>query len=304
MDPLPIAFASPREYLQHLSVALASLFAHSPAGRLNVYIINTDFDRAAWGQLLKVNRKFRNNLVDVKTSDASLDLAASSGEYAKNTYRKILIPDLIPHDKVLYLDSDLVVTAPLDDLYAVNVDDAFLAAVANPGFSRHRELGMDSQSNYFNAGVMVLNLKKWRENSITEKVIQFAQTHPNSVLADQDGINAVINGRWIELPPQYNLQTYYFENPGNSHSLPVAVREAMAAPAIIHFTGQPKPWHFMSRDRYKSIYWKYLRKTPFRFYVPADFTLANLAKRLLPAAMKPHLAGCLKRMGRQTRQAH
>lgn len=290
--------------MQHLSVALASLFAHSPAGRLNVYIINTDFDRAAWGQLLKVNRKFRNNLVDVKTSDASLDLAASSGEYAKNTYRKILIPDLIPHDKVLYLDSDLVVTAPLDDLYAVNVDDAFLAAVANPGFSRHRELGMDSQSNYFNAGVMVLNLKKWRENSITEKVIQFAQTHPNSVLADQDGINAVINGRWIELPPKYNLQTYYFENPGNSHSLPVAVREAMAAPAIIHFTGQPKPWHFMSRDRYKSIYWKYLRKTPFRFYVPADFTLANLAKRLLPAAMKPHLAGCLKRIGRQIRQVH
>ena len=89
MEPLDIVFASPRDYLQHLSVALASLFAHSPAGRLNVYVINTDFDRDDWGKLLKVNRKFRNNLVDVKTSDASLDLAASSGEYAKNTYRKI-----------------------------------------------------------------------------------------------------------------------------------------------------------------------------------------------------------------------
>ena len=302
MDPLDIVFASPRDYLQHLSVALASLFAHSPAGRLNVYVINTDFDRAAWGQLLKVNRKFRNNLVDVKTSDASLDLAASSGEYAKNTYRKILIPELIPHDKVLYLDSDLVVAAPLDDLYAVNVDDAFLAAVANPGFSRHRALGMDGQSNYFNAGVMVLNLKKWREHSIKEKVIQFAQNHPNSVLADQDGLNAAINGRWIELPPRYNLQTYYFENPGNLHSLPMAVREAMANPAIIHFTGQPKPWNFMSRDRYKGLYWKYLRKTPFRFYVPADFTLANIAKRLVPAALKPHLAGWLTRMGVRTRR--
>lgn len=303
MPPLDIVFASPREYLQHLSVALASLFAHSPAGHLNVYIVNTDFDRAAWGQLLKVNRRFGNHLVDVKTSDARLDLAAASGEYAKNTYRKILIPDLIPHDKVLYLDSDLVVTAPLDDLYAVNVDDMFLAAVANPGFSRHRELGMDGQSKYFNAGVMVLNLKKWRENNVKEKVVQFAQSHPNSVLADQDGINAVINGRWRELPPKYNLQTYYFENPGNLHVLPMDVKEAMAAPAIIHFTGQPKPWYFMSRDRYKGVYWKYLRKTPFRFYVPPDFTLANIAKRLLPSALKPHLAGCLQTMRGPTRRS-
>lgn len=295
MDLINIAFVSSREYLQHLSVALVSLFTHSPAGGLNVYILNVDFDQTAWDLINRLNRKHGHRLNNVRISDHCLDGVAASGEYTRTTYRKLFIPDVIPHDKVLYLDSDLVVVNPLGELYAVDVEDVYLAAVVNPGFSRHRQLGMDPGSRYFNAGVMLMNLKKWREDSIRAKVLQFAQNHPESVLADQDGLNAVMNGRWKELSPKYNLQTYYFENAGNGASLPSAVREAVASPTIIHFTACPKAWYFKSTDKYKYLYWKYLRLTPFRRYIPPDLTLANLTKRLLPTSIKPYLAGWMKR---------
>lgn len=292
MQRMNIVFACDRGYVQHLSVAMASLFDHCPAGSLNVYVINADLDPLCWGKLEHVNRRHHHNLVNVRISDEGLEEVAASGHYTKTNYHKLFIPEVIPHDKALYLDSDLVVNAPIDDLYATDVEETYLAAVENPGFSRHHQLQMDPSARYFNSGVMVVNVRKWREEEIKHRVVDFTLHHPEAVvLAEQCGLNSVINGRWKVLPLKYNLQTWYFENSERNDHLSDAVREAMVAPAIVHFTAIPKPWYFMSRDPYRGLYRRYLRKTPFRGYVPPDLTLANVVRRILPTRVKNWLSG-------------
>lgn len=279
-DRLNIAFVCDRNYAQHLAVTMRSLFENNRQEHFHVYVINTNIDDRTWKKLSEVNAPFGHQLIDKKITDRELQQIPKTEHYTQSNYFKLYIPGIVEDNRVLYLDADLIVTGSVRDLYNTELDDAFLAAVENPGFSRHQQLGMDSSAGYFNSGVMVMNLPKWRSEPIKDRVLDFTLTHPEAiVLAEQCGLNAVINGRWKELHPRYNLQTYYFENQKSASELPPLVKEAAQNPVIVHFTAFPKPWFFAGEGPYRHLYWRYLRKTPYRFYVPPDLTIKNIAKK-------------------------
>jgi len=290
---LSIVFASSKGYVEHLAVAMYSLFENNQELPMDVYVLNADIGQDTWDALKKIAERFGNNLIDLKVLDRDFDDLVVSHHFTKETYYRLLIPDRIPVSKALYLDVDIVVTGSISGLYNMNVDDFYLAAANTPGFVAHEDLGMSSGAKYFNAGVMLINVARWRQEHLKHRVIDLVTNKPWAIqFADQCGLNSVVDGRWIELHPKFNLQSFFFEV-GIDPYLPFfpngELTTAMDSPAIVHYSGSSKPWHFGYKHPYRDLYWKYLRKTPFNHLFSRDLTVTKLMKWCVPQVIKRHV---------------
>ncbi|MGD0279108.1 MAG: glycosyltransferase family 8 protein [Smithella sp.] len=289
-----VVFATDRGYLQHLAVALASLLENNSG--MNIYIINNDISDTDWKKLEKLLVGKDSKLIDIKIDDRQIENLVTHSYFTKAMYYRLFIPEIIVGERALYLDADIVVNGQIDDLYNTDISNTFIAAVHNPGINNHNELGMESSAKYFNSGVMLLNLQYWRTGNVKEKVIEFICGRKGVVqFPDQDGLNHVINGNWLELHPKYNLHTVLL---CAEYAWTTPVKEAIDNPVIIHHTGSSKPWHFADNHPYKHLYWKYLRMTPYKFTIPSKplglLSLNNL-KRMIPKPMKDGLKKIVRR---------
>jgi len=263
-----IVFASDENYLQHLSVGLVSLLYNNSSLEFNIYIINGGIGVASWEKLKDICKDYNANIIDLCIDDGIFSNLILNHHFTKANYYRLLIPNLIEVDKVLYLDSDLVVHGSIKELYNTNLGDFYLGAVENTGFDRHSQLKMDITSKYFNSGVMLINNFKWRESNLFSNVINFIKENKESIeFVDQCCLNGFINGNWKELPLKYNQQTMIFDKlfPEKFSYFSISeIIEAKNIPIIIHYTGSSKPWQFRNKHPYKNKYWKYLKKSPFK----------------------------------------
>lgn len=140
------------------------------------------------------------------------------------TYYRLLIPEILyQFEKVIYLDSDIIVLGDINKLFEMELGNKALGAVHEMnkkamyvslmwGIKPCRELGIPLKSHYFNAGVLLLNLKKWRDENISKRIFDYFQKYEKYVyFHDQDGLNAVLWNDWAELPPVWNVMTAFYE---------------------------------------------------------------------------------------------
>ncbi|WP_022824133.1 glycosyltransferase family 8 protein [Hymenobacter norwichensis] len=154
-------------------------------------------------------------------------------------YGRLLIADYVDSDTALYLDADLIIMIDVLTLKKFELQDNILAAVYGSNISQSlestffiNELNYSPQQKYFNSGVLLFNLKKWRENNINYDWKAFASKYPDRMLtADQTILNAICKGEFAHLPAYFNNPWYARqEEPINSND------------SILHFVGSPKPW--------------------------------------------------------------
>ncbi|MGA3281279.1 MAG: glycosyltransferase family 8 protein [Smithella sp.] len=283
-----IVFATDRGYLQHLAVALASLLENNSG--MNIYVINNDISSMDWKRLEKLFIGKDSNLIDAKIDDRQIENLITHSYFTKATYYRLFIPDVVKGDRALYLDVDIIINGCIDDLYNTELSNTFLAAVDDLYIKDFYYLEMEHSAKYFNSGVMLINLEYWRAYNVKEKVIEFIRRKPEVIsFMDQDGLNSVINGNWLELHSQYNMHTGFFKESGVN----LQIKEAIDNPVIIHYTGSSKPWHFRNDHPYKHLYWKYLRKTPYKYFIPDDLNMINIVKWIVPMPAKQYLKNIL-----------
>ena len=165
---------------------------------------------------------------------------------SKATFARILLPESVPScvRRLIYLDSDTLITGDLTELAKTQIDNNCAAACSGikyPAVSYCRssavlcELGMQPDDRYFNAGVMLMNTSNWRDLGITNRAIALVREFGRSfVYADQDALNIALREQWVALDPSWNVATPVF-------SSAAAKGEVAGIKAkIIHFTG-PNP---------------------------------------------------------------
>lgn len=286
-----IVFAGDESYAAHIAVAISSLLQNNPKQQIQIYILNQDISKEAFLKIEKVVLSYTCSIVDLKIDLDFLQALVTHSHYTLACYYRLLIPLLIKEEKVLYLDSDILVEGSLQELYEKDIADYFVAAVENPEFNWHSDLQMHPKSKYFNSGVMLINLQKWRETNLTDKVISFIQENPKAIrFVDQCGLNSQINGTWLELQPKFNTQVVFFAEYFENIYFPKKdFVEAISNPVIVHFTGSSKPWHFENAHSYKAKYWEYRNKTLFKSFFEEDATLAKVISRAIPDSIKNFL---------------
>jgi lipopolysaccharide biosynthesis glycosyltransferase len=196
------------------------------------------------------------------------------------TFYRFLIQDIFPEtEKVIYLDSDIIVLSDIAELYAENIDGLLLAAVADADFQGQmnkpgdntkqyadESLKLKNPYGYFQAGVLVLNLSEMRKMNSAEKWLELASERLR--YADQDVLNRACQGRVKYLDMSWNV---LIDCNGERISevieyAPVSVYQeyikAREAPKIVHYAGFKKPWQVPGED-FGELFWLYARQTPF-----------------------------------------
>lgn len=161
---------------------------------------------------------------------------------SKMTFARLLIPRVFPDSvsRVLYLDTDILVLDNLKPLWETDLDGAVLGAVLDnldPHFKSGRPGYEDAPRvpNYFNAGVLFINLDLWRKEKVSEKAMVYMNQHRQTPFMDQDALNVVCDGRWKSLDPRWNFHDCWSRDISN---LSLSDR-----PAIAHFVSIMKPWN-------------------------------------------------------------
>lgn len=292
-------------YVMPLTVTLMSLFDRLNRSRKAfVYILDGGVKIRDRNKLLKSLKTKSSCIEFIKVNSRSLldDMPFKCGRpMSIVTYYKFLIPVLLPENitKIIFLDSDLVVNEDVEKLWDMEMGENYLLAVPedlpldDPELLLcHEKLGIKT-GKYFNGGVLVINLKKWREENLSDKFISFARDNKEWVyLWDQDCLNAVLANKWGELDYKWNLSNQILHPPPGSELLKDKERykDILEHPYIIHFNLFDKPWEAGCRHPYRNLFIKYLAKTVYyrqwRLRTSLVGKLYSLLKNILPEPVK------------------
>ena len=200
------------------------------------------------------------------------------GHISAATYARLLIGKCLPDEieKVIYLDGDMLVLSDLRNIWDVDLKGHPLAAVQDPvaglvGQSAqmmHWE-GWDvpAGTQVFNAGLMVIDLSRWRKEKMFERAVQIAREHPERMrFWDQCALNYVIRGNFAALDPTWNVSPFLNYPP---HSLDViydkeTVGRCIHHPKVLHFGGTYRPWKGPGRHWLETEFYRYLYRTAWR----------------------------------------
>ena len=252
-------------YIQHTAVTMTSVFCHTSAA-VTVHLVHddtlTEENRDKLTQLTnQYNQKIEYYHIeqsDFEEAVLKLKYASLKGSFSLGTLYRLKIAEILPIDKVLYLDSDIVVNIDIQSLWNIDLDQYYIAAVRDLKATRRKitnkihfkKMGF-SADQYFNAGVILFNLKILREEmALFNDAISFLLKHStDAIFFDQDALNALLQKKTLLLPAMYNF-------------IPVSLQPQKVSdnlPAIIHFAG-PKPWKYKC-SQFDWMYWKYFTKT-------------------------------------------
>lgn len=282
-----------KDYLIPAAAAIHSLVNHHQGLVLKIYLLVGEQDRD-WIQPLVRLIEDSGSTAQIKTVSKELfsDLKYNL-QFTSATYYRVMAGACFEESKIIYLDSDIIVKGSLVELWNTDLENYPLAAVSDPFITDFQRLDLNPEEGYFNSGIMLLNLDRWRELGLGEKVLAFIKKFPNKVhYADQCGLNAVLKGDWKRLEPKWNLQTAFLEKETLQDCKKAFsekdLNEALLLPKIIHYTGRLKPWNLGCNHPYKKLFWSNLSQTPFKRRLPLDFSFVNLIKSFFPLAVKKY----------------
>ena len=261
-NDIPIFFAVDNGYIPFLAVSLQSLIDNSNENNnYNIKILYTDISDENIGKILKYEREnvkieFVNLTEYIKKVQ---DKLYTRDYYSKTTYFRLFLPDLYPeYDKVLYLDSDIVILDDIANLYNIDMGDNLVAGVPDDVIQTfevfqtyvEKVVGVADYRNYFNAGILLMNLDELRKFNFQEKFLYSLDKIKFSVAQDQDYLNRLCKGRVKIIDKVWNKMPIAQDN--------VDVNTLK----LIHYNLAYKPWHFED-ILYKELFWKYAEKTEF-----------------------------------------
>lgn len=198
-----------------------------------------------------------------------LKIPQDKSSLPQNVYARLFIPSFIEKEinKVIYLDVDMIMIEDVSKLWNVSLADKIVAAVQDQfvqvvsrwgGVSNYEELNIKGENKYFNSGLMIMNLQKWRDENVTSRVIScIHKNKKHTKFPDQYGLNAILFQDWLELDPLWNRFAYSEDE----------------RPFLIHFTGR-KPIYstYNFSDRYREIFYSYLSQTEWKNFQPISET--------------------------------
>ena len=285
-DVIPVLLCADSSYLQHLGATVSSLLMTNRRHQFRILVCGVEGAGPAWGHLESVVAHFGNATVEAVAFDRSRIQTFRIDRYLSlETYLRLFITEYIDHsiDKLLYLDCDMIVLRDITPLWEVNVSRHFLAAAPEPYNGEHTQLGFGPEDTYFNTGLLLLNVAKWRAESPLSQFLAFEAANRALLTShDQDVLNVVFRHRILVLSCLWNFKTYYADIAPEDLGMTAAeYMDARKLPGIVHFTGRYKPWLYLFEPHYKKYYRAALAPTAWKDFVPADRNARNSVRRLV-----------------------
>ena len=272
-------------YVPYVSVMIESIIQNAKQKRkYEIYILSTNIslkNKEILNYQIKKDQRFSVRFINVTNfiKNKKLNIFA---HLTIETYFRFLIFDLFPNSKkILYLDSDLIINTDISELYDINIEGKYLAAVKdidtagslNFQYGKRKYIndiiGCKGNDEYFQAGVILFNILEIKKKISSEILFYIAQGGKWDWM-DQDILNFVFKGKIYYLNQKWNCIMNWvglIKNITRIDILKLAPEslfneylEARKNPFIIHYAGNQKPWEYPSCD-FSNYFWKYANKS-------------------------------------------
>lgn len=306
---ISVALSANNYYAPYISTIINSIKTNaSRKNNYDIIIMHKDISQQSQERIQRAfsntdNLKIRFiSIVGLKGKFEKLFLR---GHFTIETWFRLLMPELFNHyNKILYLDSDMVVNADIAELFQTNIDGFLLAACHDAdtaglynGFEPKKKQYMDknlkltSPYDYFQAGVILFNLEEFRKTYSVKHMLKLAASRKWELL-DQDVLNVLAKGRvkYVDMSWNMMFDWRYIRRRDIISLAPKHLSDeydrAHSNPKIIHFAGPDKPWDDPCAD-YADLFWKYSRDSGFyeeiirRMAQPHKRTKRNLSPKFL-----------------------
>lgn len=302
---IPVVFAADDSYVPMLATTICSLLENSSKkDYYDIVILERNISASHKKVLSDFIEKYENaslRFVWAEPYIHSYNLSTNNEHISIETYYRFLIQDILPfYDKVIYLDSDLIIHNDISNLYKIDLCDNLVGAVRDVDYLGNLNmkngerytytenvLKLSNPYSYFQAGVLLLNTKAMRSFYPITRWLEIA-SDPIYIYNDQDVLNAHCQNRVTYLDYNWNVmhdcghrvQNVFSFAPSNVYDAYLSSRQN---PYIVHYAGYEKPWKNSSCD-FAELYWFYARKTPF---YEALFSMTTSSHVIYPDLIVP-----------------
>lgn len=263
-------------YTIPMYVSIKSFLSHHPEKSHNIFIIYKPISKKKIMVINDLVEKFGSEIIWIPFNSIANDLPKVEG-FPESAFSRLFLSDLPNEiDRILYIDCDTCFNSNINEFYNQSLEGYYLIAVLDMVKLNFRtQIGLEKNNPYYNSGMLIVNLKSWRENNLKAKYIDFIEQFDGRVPHNDQGvINAVCKGKIKTANMKYNvttgmlslsrekivrhfdLEAFYSKEEFN---------EAIQNPSIIHYTEGVfgRPWQKRSTHPFKSLYLKYLSGSPF-----------------------------------------
>lgn len=257
---IPIFFSTDDNYIPYLDLAISSLASNASKDyRYRIIVLNTGLDQDNI-DMVKRNETdcFKIDFYDISNNIEHIKSRFKNVyHFSIVTYYRLFIASIFPqYKKVIYLDCDLVVLDDISKLYNTDLHGKIVAAVPDQHVGSTKEFREYAQKaitvdpdEYFNAGVLLIDLEQFRKNDIEGKFIDLLTNYDFDLLdPDQAFLNYLCSDSKIILPYKWNKEPLPFGDECEK--------------SIVHYALYKKPWQYddvIDGD----YFWRYAKKSPF-----------------------------------------
>lgn len=264
-------------YVPFAGVSIASLVSHCSEERNYViHILHTDISKESQEKLFAFERKnVYIRFEDVNEEMRNLVSALPVRDYySVSTYFRLLIAEKFPRlEKALYLDGDTILRRDVAELFDTDLGSAWVGGVTDCVVTENKPcfdyvkyaLGIEPKK-YINAGMMLINVKAWKENAILDRFLSLFSFYSFKVAQDQDYLNVLLKGKIKYLSRKWNMEAL--------HTWKIRSRDI----GLIHYNFASKPWHDLTAP-YAFLFWEEAEKSPFTMEIKKEFCFYTDAQK-------------------------
>lgn len=258
-DVIHVFYACDDNFIKFTAVSLHSMKKNASRDRsYHIHVLHTNVRQETQAQLLSMSEEGFLVTFDNVSSylDGLCETLPLRDYYSNTTYYRMFIAEMFPElDKAIYVDSDTIVQGDISRLYDYDVSEYDVGACHEQAMVQvdvygsyvEKNLGIDRNA-FFNAGILLINCRRFRENKALEDFVRLLGIYNFRVTQDEDYLNVICHDHVLWLPQSWNTEVL--------GEIPYPIEEA----DIIHYIMVAKPWHFAD-CRFGDIFWSYARET-------------------------------------------
>lgn len=297
-----IVYSSSDSFSPIAGVSITSLLMNNTdTDEINIYLIDNDISEENKQKFVELVNKYHRNLVFIPKPDLNKQagLTVDVGRWNISTFFRLFLCTILPKDidRCIFLDSDTVIRHSLKELWEIKLNGKAVAAVDDCRSDRYKtELGLPTTSTYTNNGVMLIDLKLWREMNVEKEFIDFIIAHNGDITyVDQGVLNGVLAKKGLVkvIHTKYDAMTIFFDfnykellkvRKPEHHLSKKEYNETVTDPYIIHFTScfysGTRPWNEQNSHPFRGDYLHYKSLSPW-IDSPLEPDTRKKAKKLM-----------------------
>ncbi|MBP3710646.1 MAG: glycosyltransferase family 8 protein [Treponema sp.] len=274
---IDIALCFDNNFVMQAGVFMTSLLMTNNASAISIHAISGNLSDKNQQLLINITQQFHSHIFFYKFDIKKIKSfpIGPKDHVSLAAYYRVFLPEILPNKlhKILYADCDTLVVDSLEELWHTDITNYSMAAIpdayCNDSIKANR-LGYSATENYYNSGILLINLDWWRSHNVTKNTTTFIITNPQlCLLHDQDALNSVLHGTIKALSAVYNIQDNFLLK--DISSLPIKntyiyndIISCNESPCIIHFNGPLKPWTIECYHPYRELWLFFQSKTFWR----------------------------------------